>query len=310
MPGTFPQLHRVIAGIAGGALLLLAGLTARSQPQQSLVGTVNDVREVGGVRAIVTIWAEQGGVNVAREAAARALDRFEAVLDHEARLSPTLAELAERWKVATGGAFDPEALPLYQLWEAKLAEGRIPSPEEIARCKDPLLRTGEIGFGIVAIGWAVDEAAAELHRSGFDNYWVATAGCQVVHGTREGRPWRLAIDDPSGSGYLAIGELRPGALVVHYREDPPFLLEGCERIGILDPSTGRPAKELALVLTFAPHAADAAALALAIPVLGAQVGLRLAHATPEIEALAISSQGALHASDGVTIRSGRLTWLD
>ena len=101
---------------------------------------------------------------------------------------------------------------------------------------------------------------------------------------------------------------RPGALIRLYHDVEFFRADGCSFAGLLDPRSGRPVHGTAFVLAFAPRAADAAALAAAVPVIGPSEGIRLASTVPGCELIAVGADGALHASAGINLRDGMLDW--
>lgn len=285
----------MILALCGAALLGGAGLAGRAVVAASTVGTVNAQAEAEGLAVRVSLWVAQDEVPAARAAAARALARFaEAVRVARAPIGgpAELEAVASRWSAASGGAWEPGALALYRRW----ADGG-------AIQHDP----AERGYGLVGVGWALDCAAAGLAAEGFDHHWLESEGCRVVAGSRGGRPWRLALEDPSG-GVFAVGEQPPGACVRLDRALRPHALDGCLLAAVLDPRSGQPARDFALAVVFAPSAAEAAALAMALPVLGAEVGLRLVAEARRASAALVGRDGGIATSPGLTIHGGRFAW--
>lgn len=303
MSHPLPRIHRVAIGLIGLGLLAFGAVAARAGAAGTSVGTVNASRLIRGMEARVALWVSRDQVIAAHEAAEAALDRVEnALLD--APGDAGLAATAAIWTRDTDGAYDPAALPLYQLWESCRAVGRVPRENEIAAARGD----GATGYGLVAAGWAADLASQELRASGFGDHLVAVGPIEVVSGARGGRPWRLAVEHPAGTGLLALGVQRPGALIRLYHDAEFFLPDGCAFAGLLDPRSGRPVHGTAFVLAFAPRAADAAALAAAVPVLGPSEGMRLASTAPGCELIAVGADGAVHASAGINLRDGMLEW--
>lgn len=297
MPAALRALHRVILAGGGIALLAISAREVRVGAAPAPFGAVNGAREIGEVPARVAVWVAREGVNLAKQAVQGALDQIAADLERAAAGSaengaadPDLAAAAARWRDSTGGAYDPAALRFYRARAAR---------DEIA---------GEVGYGMVAEGWAADRAAALLAARGFADHRVKVGNSQVAAGSRSGRPWRLAVADPSGAGVLVSGDLPNGATTVLDRDTAPHRLEGCARAGVLDPRSGLPARGVALALASAPRAVDAAALALALPVLGPADGLRLITALPGCGALILDEAGALRAGGTLGVAHGRMTW--
>lgn len=297
MPAALHALHRVILAGSGIALLAVGAHAVRVESAPAPFGAVNGAREIGAIQVRVAVWVAREGVNSAKDAVQRALDQIAADLARAAAWSaerggadPGLTAVAARWRDSTGGAYDPAALRFYRDGEARGAT------------------VAEIGYGMVAEGWAADRAAALLTVQGFADHRVKVGNSQVAAGARSGRPWRLAVADPSGSGVLVSGDLPNGATSVLERAVAPHRLEGCARAGVLDPRNGLPARGVALVVASAPSAADAAALALALPVLGLADGARLAAATPGCGALILDEAGALRAAGTLSVGKGRMSW--
>ena len=77
--------------------------------------------------------------------------------DVPVRVSPELFEvlqLCDRWRTASGGAFDPRVEALMRLWSRCAKEGRTPTPAEIAAARAPLIRPA----------WRLDSAAMTAER--------------------------------------------------------------------------------------------------------------------------------------------------
>ncbi len=49
-------------------------------------------------------------------------------------------QLCDRWRTASGGAFDPRVEALMRLWSRCAKEGRTPTPDEIAEARAALDR--------------------------------------------------------------------------------------------------------------------------------------------------------------------------
>lgn len=302
MPRSLPRLDRVIAGLAGLCLLSWAAAAARAGAEGTQFGTVNGSSAAQGIELRVALWTTRERVPEAREAVTEALGAMEQALAGAAD-DAELAATAAAWVRRSDGAYDPAALPLYRLWESCRALGRVPRADELDAA------AGAPGFGLVAAGRAADLAADGLRAAGFPDHLLVAGPIERVAGSRGGKPWRLAVEHPAGTGLLALGERRPGGWIRLDHDVEFFRSDGCSFAGLLNPRSGRPVHGTALVLAFAPTAADAAALAAALPVLGPRDGLRLAAAVPGCEAIAVDADGAVHASAGLRLQRGRLEWL-
>lgn len=129
-----------------------------------------------------------------------------------ARLSPELERfLFQTQEIVeiTEGRFDPTIEPLQQLWKEKLAQGKIPSDEEIDAII-PALGWDKIHFnngvffkhhsltqldlGGIAKGYCVDLLVERLNASGYPNLFVEWGGEIRTSGQHPDlRPWRIFI---------------------------------------------------------------------------------------------------------------------
>lgn len=218
------------------------------------------------------------------------LSRFNAASAGEPfSASPTFRELferAERFRLATGGAFSCRLEP-YLSWKGFMppAPGRTPSGEEIAaRCAPSAVRQdggaflkshpgAGLDFDGLAKGYALD-VAAELLEDRARAFALSYGSSGLLRGRAASRA--LAIPDPRAAG--------PGApaLVALWVESGAWSTSSCaanHRGGachILDPaSLESVATPLLSTTVLAPSAADADALSTAAMVLGPERGLAL-----------------------------------
>lgn len=232
-------------------------------------------------------------------------DAFFSVLSH----AVTLAE-------QTGGAFDPTAGGLVNLWGfgppqpgAVLPPGDAAIDHERALAGWGRLRLDPAARGAlqpggatldlsgIAKGFGVDQAAATLEAAGAADYLVEVGGELRGRGVKaDGQPWWVALEDPPGV------TLEPLAVALHglsvatsgdyvraYRHD------GHSYGHTLDPRTGRPlAGDLVSVSVLDPMCMAADALATALMVLGLEAGL--AFAADRIPARFIGKDGGEHLS--------------
>lgn len=242
-------------------------------------------------------------------------------------LSTPLAEVLEAslaWAHRTEGAFDPTVGPLLDLWGlwdlGTRGGAPLPPPPtgelETALARvgwerlewDPQSRRLDLGGGAldlggIAKGYAIDRAVAALRAKGVRNFLINAGGDLYVAGAKGRAPWRVGIQHPrEPGGFLRVVSPAEGALVTSgdYERAYVWEMEGeRERIHhILDPRTGRPARECQSVTVWAPEATAADALATAVFVLGPEAGLALLEAEPGAEGLLVDAGGTLHETQG------------
>src|SRR5690606_23258615 len=203
----------------------------------------------------------------------------------EAAVSPEMAALlreAKRLSAASGGAFDPGIGALVERYgfHDAAADARAPTPAELEawRAAGASIAAVEIDgaritarkpvlldLGGIAKGAAVDRIVEMLGRHGITDALVNAGGDLRVLGDRDGRPWRIGIQDPRADDVVGVIELEDGEAAFTSGDYERYVEQGGQRLHhILDPRTGRPADETRAVTVIAQSGvlADAAATAL------------------------------------------------
>lgn len=186
----------------------------------------------------------------------------------------------------TSGAFDPTVLPLLELLEKNT--GTSLSSQDTAEAAElvgmnhvrmegrsiRLTRSGmKMSLDGIAKGYIADEGARVLRAAGVKNFLINAGGDLVARGHREGRPWRVAVENPEKyhgkTEYLATRTLTDEALATSGIYENILDKEGV-RHHLLNPATGRCAT-LPGASAVAPSAMKADALATALCVLSCPV---------------------------------------
>lgn len=193
----------------------------------------------------------------------------------------------------TGGAFDPSAGPLAEIWDYRRTTGTVPDAAAVeaarARCGWPRVQREPgrvflpekgmaLDFGGLGKEYAVDKVIEMARHMG-----IASALVDFGHDLRVfGEPpekgaWRIGLEDPRHAGRcwcgVAVSDLAvcTSGNYLRYRE------AGGKRYGhILDPRSGYPADNGCVsVSVIAPSCTEAGVLATAAFVLGPEKGLAL-----------------------------------
>lgn len=106
----------------------------------------------------------------------------------------------------TGGAFDPTVLPVLEVLESRnVQRGELEEARQLigmgrVRCDSRSIRFERGGMRMsldaIAKGHIADIAAQSLLSSGLGDFLVNAGGDIVAHGSKAGRPWRVAIENP------------------------------------------------------------------------------------------------------------------
>lgn len=221
----------------------------------------------------------------------------------------------------SGGAFDMTLGGVKELWGI---DGPAPSVPERVAIEEALEGTGpdaltlagkrlrrnvpsvQIDPGGIAKGYAIDRALNVLKEYGVTSASVNAGGDIALLGEREGRPWRIGVQDPRDPRkVIATLELEGKSVVTSGDYERYFEEDGLRYHHLFDPGTGYPAKACRSVTVVAPSATLADALATALFVLGPEKGLLLLEDYPGSEALIIAADGSAATSPAL---QGRLTW--
>lgn len=229
--------------------------------------------------------------------------------DSAVTASPLLARClaaAEDLRRASGGAFDPTAGPLMDLWGFSRRLPQLPSPAAVDSARallggwrfDPappriVKERGSTRFdlGGIAKGMAVDMAAAALRAAGVTDGLLDLGGNLFCLGGAPGRPdWRVGIKDPLDKERIFAAVRVSGAAVATSGSYEKFVTIAGRSYGhIMNPATGRPATGLLSATAIAPAGILADGLSTTLFVLGKAAGLALlADRYPDVQAVLVS----------------------
>jgi len=199
----------------------------------------------------------------------------------------------------SGGAYDPSAGPLVDLWGFGPAGARqaAPTPDDVARVRQPcgwerievdvpMRRARQPGglaldFCAIAKGFAVDAVSRHLDARGVTHHLVEIGGELRGQGLKpDGMPWWVELESPVGNAHGATRTLVAllGLSIAtsgDYRRY--FEQDGRRFAHTIDPRTGYPAAHaLASVTVIHRDCMLADALSTALTVLGPQAGMDFA----------------------------------
>ena len=205
----------------------------------------------------------------------------------------------------SGGAYDPSAGPLVDLWGFGPAGARqaAPTPDDVARVRQPcgwerievdvpMRRARQPGglaldFCAIAKGFAVDAVSRHLDARGVTHHLVEIGGELRGQGLKpDGMPWWVELESPVGNGSgsgIAHGAARTlvallGLSIATSGDYRRYFEQDCRRFAhTIDPRTGYPAAHaLASVTVIHRDCMLADALSTALTVLGPQAGMDFA----------------------------------
>jgi FAD:protein FMN transferase len=222
----------------------------------------------------------------------------------------------------TGGTFDVTFGALADIWKFDHdQDNTIPSADAI-RARLPLIdyrqieiddRAGtvflkrrgmKIHLGGIGKGYAVDRAVGILRRAGLRDFMIQAGGDLYVGGRKNGRAWRLGIQDPRGAAgkTFATVDLTDSTFSTSGDYARFFIRDGVRYHHILDPSTGQPARLCRSVTIAAASPVLADAVAKGVFILGPEKGMALVEKIPNLEAVIVSANNDVLVSSGLKDR--------
>jgi len=262
--------------------------------------------------SLMSVW--RPGSDVLRINAA-AGERAVAVSSEVREALRTARQISE-W---TGGKFDVTFGALSDIWKFDQdRDNTIPSPSAI-RARLPLIdyrqieiddRAGtvflrrkgmRIHLGGIGKGYAVERAVAILRRAGLNDFLLQAGGDLYAGGLRNGRPWRLGINDPRGpSGRsFATLDLSDGTFSTSGDYARSFMKDGVRYHHILDPATGQPARGCRSVTIVADSPLVADGLSTGVFILGPEEGMALIERLPDVEGVIVTAKNEILVSSGL-----------
>ena len=222
----------------------------------------------------------------------------------------------------TDGTFDVTFGALTDVWKFDHdQDNSIPGPDAI-RARLPLIdyrqieiddRAGtvflkrkgmKIHLGGIGKGYAVDHALPILRKAGLHDFMIQAGGDLYVGGHKDGRLWRLGINDPRGpeGNSFATIDLTDSTFSTSGDYARFFMQDGVRYHHILDPSTGQPARLCRSVTIAAASPVLADAVAKGVFILGPEKGMALVERIPNLEAVIVTAKNEVLVSSGLKDR--------
>ena len=220
----------------------------------------------------------------------------------------------------TDGGFNIAIGPAVEAWS--VADGqRIPEESELDALR-PLVnlqavhvdvreqtiyleKSGmRIDVGGIGKGYASDQAVEALRRAGAIAGVVALSGDIKTFGRMPGgKKFPIGIQHPRQDGSVLVWiDLQDEAISTAGDYERFFERDGVRYHHILDPRTLQPARGCQSVTVIAREGVWADGLDTGIFVMGAELGMRLVEALPDVEAIIVDAEGHLLVSSGLKQR--------
>jgi thiamine biosynthesis lipoprotein len=292
---------RVSASISdeAGARAALDAVFAEFERLESLMSTWRPASDVVRINAAAGVQAVRVHADV-RDVLRRARQISEWT---EGRFDVTFGALTDVWK------FDHDqdnTIPTPQAIRARLPLIDYHQIEIDDRAGTVFLRRPgmKIHLGGIGKGYAVERATEILRRAGLRDFMIQAGGDLYVGGQKNGRPWRLGINDPRGAegDSFATLDLTDSTLSTSGDYARFFIKDGIRYHHILDPSTGQPARLCRSVTIASESPVLADAIAKGVFILGPEEGMALVERIPKLEAVIVTSNNEVLVSNGLKER--------
>jgi thiamine biosynthesis lipoprotein len=300
-------------GVAMGSELRLTAWTADENAARATFDAV--FAEFERLEALMSTWRRAS--DVVRINAAAGVQAVPVAVDVRDVLRQ--ARQISEW---TEGTFDVTFGALTDVWKFDQdQDNSIPDPEAI-RARLPLIdyrqieiddRAGtvflrrkgmKIHLGGIGKGYAVEHALQILRKAGLRDFMIQAGGDLYVGGHKDGRLWRLGINDPRGpEGHsFATIDLSDSTFSTSGDYARFFMKDGVRYHHILDPATGQPARLCRSVTIAAESPVLADAIAKGVFILGPEKGMALVERIPKLEAVIVTAKNEVLVSSGLKDR--------
>jgi FAD:protein FMN transferase len=161
-----------------------------------------------------------------------------------------------------------------------------------------------IDVGGIGKGYAADQAVMAMKKAGASAGVVALSGDIKTFGQLPGgKKFPVGIQDPRKEGeVLAFIDLEDEAISTAGDYERFFERDGVRYHHILNPKTLQPARSCQSVTVVAREGIWADGLDTGIFVMGAELGMQLVEALPDVEAIIVDHEGLVHVSSGLRDR--------
>lgn len=161
-----------------------------------------------------------------------------------------------------------------------------------------------IGFGGIGKGYAADQAAALLKRSGIHSGIVNASGDIKTWGYQaDGQPWTIGISHPDQpSDAFAKLNISDRAIATSGNYEKFIMIDGRKYSHTINPKTGLPVTGIKSVTVIAPAAELADALATPVTIMGVRAGLSLIEQIPGLGCIIIDDNNTIYSSKNIHLQ--------
>lgn len=158
-----------------------------------------------------------------------------------------------------------------------------------------------IGFGGIGKGYAADQAAALLKKSGIHSGLVNASGDIKAWGTQaNGLPWTIGISHPDDPAHaFSHVNISDSAIATSGNYEKFVMINGKKYSHTINPKTGLPVTGIKSVTIMAPAAELADAMATPVTIMGIKAGLLLIEQLPGLACIIIDDNNNIYSSKNI-----------
>lgn len=197
------------------------------------------------------------------------------------------------------GSENPEKARLPEIDELKTASEHINIDNVIINKEKSTVYLNDpqlfLDVGAIAKGYAVEETAKWMKKSGLDGYILNVGGNVRTIGAADGEEWKIGIENPDTDNeeepYIAYLKLSDKSLVTSGSYQRYYFVNGKRYHHIIDPNTLFPSENFLSVSVLCESSAIADALSTALFSMTLQEGKALINSLENIEAMWVLPDG-------------------
>ncbi|MEJ2142509.1 MAG: FAD:protein FMN transferase [Gammaproteobacteria bacterium] len=156
-----------------------------------------------------------------------------------------------------------------------------------------------IDLGGIAKGYAISQALKILQQNAIKNAYITAGGDSYALGSKNGRPWYIAIKNPRDGKNNIILPVSGVAISTSGDYERFFIEDNIRYHHIINPATGHSATKSVSVTVIGPSPEDTDALSTTLFVLGEKKGLELINTIDGYDAIYVYPDGKMSFSNGL-----------
>jgi len=159
----------------------------------------------------------------------------------------------------------------------------------------------QLDLGSVAKGYTGDRVTDLFRNAGVTSAILNLGGnVQTLGAKPDGKPWRVAVNDPLGNGYAGVIEVADKAVITSGGYERYFVEDGTVYRHIIDPADGYPVDNGLLSVTIiGDEGVLCDAFSTALFVMGADRAAEFWQTSDDFEAILLTEDGEILVTEGI-----------